>query len=236
MPDKSVKERIHAGEIITGRSLPVAMNPDELRKILDASDFDFIWTDSQHAAFNEERLVTFCEVAAEYGVPVQFRIKHTRNAYLAGNFLDLGPMGIEVPQVELESTVDESIEFFYYPQTGRRSWGGTSVRAGPTDLGRVEYAQWWNENGVLWMQIESVNAVTNARKLAKAGVDCLSLGPADLSFSLEGNPDHSLQTIDDCARHAAEQLQGTGVAVCFRYSAPEDRQRYIDMGITVFLA
>ncbi len=235
MPEKSLKQRIHDKEVIVGRGASVATAPDELRAILDKGGFDYISTDSQHSAFNEERLVTFCQVADEFDMPVQFRIKHTRNAYLIGNYLDLGPTGIEVPQVELESTVDEATDYFYYPQIGKRSWGGPSRKVAPEHSGRLEYAQWWSENGVLWMQIESVNAVTNARKLAKSGVDCLSFGPADLSFSIESYPHHSLKTVDDCARHVAEQLKDTDVAICLRGVAPDDRDRYIDMGITMFL-
>ena len=235
MSGKSLKRRIHEGEIIIGRGASIMADPDELRSILDEGGFDFISTDSQHSAFNEERLVTFCNVADEFDIPVQFRIKHTRHAYLIGNYLDLGPIGIEVPQVELESTVDEAVDAFYYPQVGKRSWGGASRKVTPDQSGRLEYAQWWNENGVLWMQIESINAVTNARKIAKPGIDCLSFGPADLSFSIESYPNHFLQTVDDCAQHVAEQLKGTGVAVCLRGVDPEDRDRYIDMGITMFL-
>ena len=42
-------------------------------------------------------LVAFCSTAQDLGMPVQFRIKNTRHAYLIGNVLDLGPMAIEVP-------------------------------------------------------------------------------------------------------------------------------------------
>jgi len=235
MSKQSLKQRIHQGEIIIGRVASIMSEPDDLRSILGEGGFDFISTDSQHSAFNEERLVTFCDVADEFDVPVQFRIKHTRNAYLIGNYLDLGPTGIEVPQVETESIVGEALDAFYYPQKGKRSWGGASRKIASSHSGRLEYAQWWNENGILWMQIESINAVTNARKLAKPGVDCLSFGPSDLSFSIESYPNHSLQTVDDCALHVAEQLKGTGVAVCLRGVAAENRDRYIDMGITMFL-
>ena len=79
--------------------------------------------DSQHSPYNEDRLVDFCNVANELGIFVNFRIKHTRNTYLIGNYLDLGPSGIEVPQVELDETVDEAVAAFYYPQQGIRSWG-----------------------------------------------------------------------------------------------------------------
>jgi len=161
------------------------------------------------------------------------RIKHTRNAYLIGNYLDLGPSGVEVPQVETEATVDEAIASLYYPPVGERSWGQPLEGANiPTE--RVEYAQWWTECGALWLQIESIAGVTNARNLAKPGVDCFSFGPNDLTFSLEAHPHHPLRSVDDCVRYVVKQLQDSSVAVCFR-TMPDTRQKYADMGVTVFL-
>jgi hypothetical protein len=43
-------------------------------------------------------------------------------------------------------------------------------------------------NGVLCLQIETVQRVTNARQLAKPGVDCLTCRPTDLSFDPEAHP------------------------------------------------
>ena len=70
------------------------------------------------------------------------------------------------------------------------------------------------------MQIESIEAVTHARYLAKPGVDCLSFGPADLTFSIESHPNHALQTVDACVEYVARALEGTTTAVCFRMVAP----------------
>ena len=145
----------------------------------------------------------------------------------------MGPSGIEVPQVELDETVDEAVAAFYYPQQGIRSWGG-APRVNSAGKERLEYAEWWNTNGILWMQIESIEAVTHARHLAKPGVDCLSFGPADLTFSMEGHPNHALQTVDACVEYVARALEGTTTAVCFRNGNPSTRQKYADMGVTVF--
>ena len=235
MSEKTLKQRIHDGEAIYGISVSIQTDRDGLATILDQGPYDFVSTDSQHSAYNEERLVAFCNMADEFDIPVQFRIKHTRNAYLVGNYLDLGPSGIEVPQMELESTVDEAIAYFYYPQKGIRSWGGGARKEGAGHGDRLEYASWWNDYGVLWMQIESVQAVTNSRQLAKQGVDCLSFGPADLTFSLEAHPNHPLKTVDECVAYVAQQLAGTDAAVCFRNGRRDTREKYADMGVTVFL-
>ena len=231
----SLKERIVRGDTVIGVSAPLNATKSELEDIFSKDSYDFVNADAQHSPYSEERLVEFCETAKELGMPVQFRIKHTRQAYLVGNVLDLGPLGIEVPLVEDESEVDEALRWFYYPQVGGRSWGG-AARYGVEGRGdRLEYANWWNANGILCMQIETLRAVTNIRQLAKPGVTCLTWGPADLNFDIEAHPHHPLQTGDDCVRHALEQLEGTDTKINFRNYTPDLRDHYAEMGVTVFM-
>lgn len=231
----ALKKRIHAGEIIIGAYAPPTAGDEMLRPIAETGSYDFLWVDSQHDAYNESNLIRVCAVAAELDMPVQFRIKHTRHTYLIGNVLDLGPAGIEVPQVETVETVREAVDNFYYAPDGVRSWGGVHrLNFNPEDDHR-EYRRWWGETGVLWMQLESVAAVTASRQLAQPGVDCLSFGPMDLTFSLESHPHHPFKSVDDCVRHTCEQLRGTDTKVLFRNYTPETRQKYLDMGVTVLL-
>ena len=160
-------------------------------------------------------------------MPVQLRIKHqnTRNAYLIGNILDLGPLAIVVPQVETEATVDEAIDAFYYPPIGKRSWGPSSGYGFNPDLDRLEYAEWWNNNGILSLQLESVDAIINARKLSKPGVDMLMFGANDLGFSLETYPSPPFKTVEECFQHVVEQMEGTQVKVGVGYTPVDDSER-----------
>ena len=231
----SLKERIVRGDIIVGVSVPITATKSQMEDILSKDDYAFIHADSQHSPYSEERLVQYCETAKEVGIPVQFRIKHPRHAYLVGNVLDLGPLGIEVPLVEDEATVDEAINWFYYPQVAKRSWGG-AARYGVEERGdRLEYAEWWNENGILCIQMETLRAVTNARHLAKPGITCLTWGPADLSYDIEAHPHHPLQSVDDCLKHVIQQFEGTNVRMSFRNYDYKLRDYYKDMGVTVFM-
>ena len=234
MSATNLKQRIRNGEHVFGVSVSIMAPRESLAARVEEGGYDFVAVDSQHSAFSEERLVDFCNMADALDIPVNFRIKHTRNAYLIGNYLDLGPSGIEVPQVELEMTVDEAVDAFYYPQQGIRSWGG-AARKNSVGTERLEYADWWNNYGMLWMQIESIEAVTHARRLAKSGVDCLSFGPTDLTFSMESHPNHALQTVDACVQYVAKELEGSSTTVCFRNGNPSTREKYADMGVTVFL-
>ncbi len=236
MPDNDfLKQRIRAGEVVVGVSAPLDSDRSRLEGILSKDTYSFLTIDSQHSPYNEEKLVAFCSTAQDLGMPVQFRIKNTRHAYLIGNVLDLGPMAIEVPLVEDEAVVHEALDAFYYPQVGHRSWGGAARHGISGRDDRLGYAQWWNEHGVLCLQMETLAAVTNARRLAKPGVDCLTWGPADLSFDMEAHPQHPFQTVDDCLRHVLKQLEGTSVRISFRNGTPDQRDKYIDMGITVFM-
>ena len=140
----SLKEKIVRGDIVLGVSVPITATKSKMEDILSKDDYDFIHTDSQHSPYSEERLVAYCETAKEVGIPVQFRIKHPRHAYLVGNILDLGPLGIEVPLVEDEATADEAINWFYYPQVAKRSWGGAARYGVEERPDRLEYAEWWN--------------------------------------------------------------------------------------------
>jgi 2-dehydro-3-deoxy-L-rhamnonate aldolase len=220
----SLKQRIHRGDLIVGVSVPLAIERNRLEDILSRDTYGFVTVDSQHSAYHEERLVALCAMAEAVGIPVQFRIKHPRQAYLIGNILDLGPLSIEIPLVETDAVVEEALAAFYYPPRGKRSWGGNARYGISGRDSRQEYAAWWNSHGV-----------THARQLAKPGVDCLTWGPSDLSFDLEAHPEHPFKSVDDCLRHVLQQLQGTDIKVSFRNYSPELRSKYMDMGVTVFM-
>jgi 2-keto-3-deoxy-L-rhamnonate aldolase RhmA len=235
MIESDLKDRIRRGDQILGVIASAATTKAQLETMLGADDYDFVSVDTQHSPFNEERLVAFCGVAAEVGIPVQLRIKHTRHTYLIGNLLDLGPALIEVPQTETLATAQEAVDYFYYAQFGMRSWGGAARYGVEGREDRLEYAEWWNNTGVLWLQIESLHAITRATQLALPGVDCLSWGPADLSFNREANPDHPLQTDDDCIEYTLKVLEGTGTRLVVRSYDHTLRNRYRDMGVTVLM-
>ena len=231
----SLKERIHNREKVYGVIVPIDIEPQALENVLGSMSYDFVYTDSQHYMFSEKQLVEFCDMVDGFGMPAHLRIKHTRYTYLVGNLLDLGPSGVEVPQVEEAQTVEEGVAYFYNPQKGIRSWGGGARREVGAHGDRLEYATWWNDYGLLWMQLESIPAVTNVAHLVRPGVDCVSFGPMDLSFSIEAHPHHPFQSVDDCVQHVCDQLKDSDVRVCFRNYIPEDRDKYGSMGVTVFL-
>lgn len=232
---KTLRQRIKDGEVLVALRGSLQTTKSQLADIWATDRYDYIWIDSQHTAFTEPQLVAYCAAAEELGIDVQLRLPHTRFAHLAGRYLDLGLSAILVPEVMEEATVDDLIAFAYYPQIGRRSWGGAARRGMGRGMDRLAYAAWWNEYVVVGIQVESVEAVTNVKKLAKPGISVVTFGPNDLSFSLEGHPSYPLQTVDDCMRNVAEQLQETDIRLAMGTGTnPDERDKYLEMGITLF--
>lgn len=232
--DKTLKERIREGEVIHSIGVPMDFGRGQLEDVMAQGDYDFISVDCQHRAFSEERLVQFCLMAQDMNIHVRGRIKHTRHAYLVGTYLDLGLSSIMVPEVQDEATAKEAVNAFYYPQFGKRSWGG-EAREGLEDRpDRLEYAAWWNQYGTLSIQIESVDAVVNARQLALPGIDFFAFGPNDLMFSLEAHPLFPFRTYDECVRHVVDQVQDTHVKVGLAAETVEEEEKFREMGVTVF--
>lgn len=214
MPDeKTLKQRVHDGDVINFAGAPLTATKEALEERLRKDTYHMIGVDVQHNPYCEERLVEFCRMANEMGVPVQLRIKHPRQAYLLGNYVDLGLLSVVVPLVEREETVDEAIESFYFPPMGRRSYVSGWAYRFRQFKDRLKYAKWWNSNGILTLQLESVEAVTNVRKLVKPGVDMLVFGASDLAFDLEQHPESPLKSLQDCHVHVVEQVKDMDVRV-----------------------
>ncbi len=229
-----LKERIRRGDIVIGVSAAMTATKSELEDILSKDDYGFVSTDSQHSPFSEHQLVEFCNTADEVGIPVHFRIKHTNFAFLVGNYADLGPAMIEIPLVEEPATVRDALQWFYFPPQARRSFvGGNSW--GFAGQGRRGYAEWWNNNGMLMLQIETLRAIENIHTFAAPGVDMFSWGPSDLEFDREMHPHHPFQTDDDCILHVMKQLESQDTRMCYRSYEPDLRNKYLDMGVTVLM-
>ena len=235
--EQNLKQRIAIGEVTIGVQVPWNSTKSQIEDIWSRDDaYRYISVDSQHNPLNEAQLQSLCIAAQELSIPVHFRIKHTNYTFQIGNWLDLGPSIIEVPQTELETTAQEAVDYFYYRPLGIRSWGGPT-RVGVDERSDIhEYSKWWNDFGVLMLQVESIQAITNIPKLVRKGVDCISWGPADLSLDREAHPHHPLAESDDaCIEYAVKACNDAGVRLMVRNYDWKLRDKYLEMGATVLL-
>jgi 2-keto-3-deoxy-L-rhamnonate aldolase RhmA len=236
----NLRARIAAGHELVALRGDITWSKDQLKSTWDRGEYHLIWLDSQHSPYSDHHLVSFTGAAEELGIPVQLRIPHTREAHKVGRFFDFGVTGALVPEVMEGASVQDALDFAYYGPIGRRSWGGANrlglrTRSAPTAT--RDYADWWNSTVLLSIQIESVQTVTNIARLVKPGITHVTFGPNDLQFSLDVHPEYPLKTVEACMENVATQLDGSGIRIAMgTTSVPADRQKYRDLGVTVFMA
>ena len=211
----SLKETMHTGQRVRTAAASWDATRAQLQEIIKKEGgVDLFSLDGQHRPLPDEReLVKFCKLAEELGVGVQLRIQHPKLAYTVGRYADLGVLAVMVPLVEDVETADEAINNFYFPPLGNRSWGGEFRFGEKPPVDRLKYSQWWNANGMLGFQIETLRAALNVRNIVKPGVDWISWGPGDMSFDLERHSNAPFKTLEDVHRYVVEQLKGYDVRV-----------------------
>jgi len=208
---KTLKDRYLTGEKITQSRISMASTREQVHETIADTGCEIIYIDCQHGPHTEWDISRISKAAEEKGVPVLLRIKHTQHAYRLGNYCDLGVFAIKVPEVETEDVVDEAINSFYFPPIGRRSWGGWVGYGIEKRKDRLEYARWWNENGILGFKVESLKSVLNIRTLVKPGITYIDLGPADLMFDMESKDHPHLKSVSDCREFISKELEGVNV-------------------------
>jgi len=136
--------------------------------------------------------------------------------------LDVGAEGVLVPLIRTAEDARQAVAACKYPLEGVRGFGPR----GASNFYRntAEYQQEANDRIVVIVQIEHVDAVKNLDEILKVpGLDCVFIGPADLSGSLgvlcQWEHPKLLQAIDTviAKAHAA----GVPVGMAVDEPAPE---------------
>jgi len=209
----TLKERIHSGAPFRIGALAVDLLPDQMQAATVGKGWDLAFVDLQHAPYSEPQLVEFCRRATALGVPLMLRTPHPYAAGQISRLLDFGAAGVLVPMVEEPAVVEAVVASFYYPPVGKRSCGLRFAYGRAGNQTPRAYADWWNANGILALQIETVQGVRDVRRLVQPGVDLLLFGAVDLGFSLQANPDCPFKSVAECQQHVVEQTRGLDVRV-----------------------
>ncbi|KAG1808920.1 Pyruvate/Phosphoenolpyruvate kinase-like domain-containing protein [Suillus subaureus] len=98
--------------------------------------------------------------------------------------LDAGARGVLVPMVSTVEKAREIVADSHFPPGGRRGFGSPFTH-GVWSISAADYLRSANENVVVMIQIETKEGVKNVDAIAAVdGIDCLFIGPYDLSLCL----------------------------------------------------
>ena len=179
----SIKKRLQNGELVLGTIISEIRNPN-IAYMLAQCGFEFFIIDNEHGSYNPETIANMVAAARGAGIAVIVRIPEiTRENILKP--LDAGAAGLLVPMVNSAAEAEEIIRHAKYPTTGNR---GAALRRPHNMYAKVnaaEYLKQANENTFIAVQAETTQAIENIDEIAAVeGVDCIFVGPFDLSISL----------------------------------------------------
>jgi 2-keto-3-deoxy-L-rhamnonate aldolase RhmA len=178
-----LKQRLKKGAFLVGTMVSEVRNPN-VAHMLAQCGFEFFIIDNEHGAYSPETISDMIAAARGAGIPAVVRIPEIRREMILKP-LDSGAAGLLVPVVHTADQAKEVIFHAKYPPDGNR---GAALRRAHSMYRRVaaaEYLKQANENTFIAVQAESPTAIENLEAIASVpGVDCIFVGPFDLSVSL----------------------------------------------------
>lgn len=204
-------------------------------EICAGAGLDWLLIDGEHAPLSLESIQRQLQTVAAYPVTPVVRVP-ANDRVLIKQYLDLGAQNLLVPMVGTAAEAAEAVAATRYPPAGVRGVGSALARGARWN--RVEgYLQRANEEHVsLIVQIETVEAVTNAKAIAATeGVDAIFIGPSDLAASvgLIGQQSHPL--VIEQVRAAVAAGRAAGKPVGINAFDPSLANAYLDEGIDFIL-
>jgi len=179
----SIKKRLQNGELVLGTIISEVRNPN-IAYILAQSGFEFFIIDNEHGSYNQETIANMIAAARGAGISVIVRIPEISRQNILKP-LDAGATGLLVPMVNNAAEAEEIIRHAKYPTLGNR---GAALRRPHNMYAKVnasEYVKQANENTFIAVQSETTQALENIEQIAAVdGIDCIFVGPFDLSISL----------------------------------------------------
>ncbi|MDU8924790.1 2-dehydro-3-deoxyglucarate aldolase [Pasteurellaceae bacterium LIM206] len=199
-------------------------------EVLGLAGFDWLLLDGEHAPND---VLSF--------IPQLMALKDSRSMPIVRppenepaiikRLLDIGFYNILVPYVETKKDALQAVASTRYPPVGIR---GVSVSHRNNGYATIpDYFKVINDNIGVIVQIESQLGVDNVDEIAAVeGVDCLFVGPGDLSAALGylGQPNHP--EVQKVIRHIFEAAKKHNKPAGILAPIEEDARRYLEWGAT----
>ena len=154
-------------------------------KILASCGFDFVIIEMEHTDFTLETVGTLVMYARECGIVPIVRPPGTMKPHDLTRPLDAGAQGLLLPAVETADQFREILRATKYHPLGNRPM---NLRGPHTDYFAGEPRRMLdhlNTQTMLVVMVESTTAIANLDGiLSVGGVDCVMIGPDDLSQDL----------------------------------------------------
>ena len=153
-----------------------------IAELLARAGYDWLNIDLEHSAIGLESAAELIRTIDLAGVRPLVRVgSHDSN--LIKRVMDAGAHGIIASTVNTPEQAAQIVAAVRYPPAGTRGVGLSRAQGYGDEFDT--YYQWLNEESIVFVQIEQIEAVKNLKSILQVpGVDGFLIGPYDLSASL----------------------------------------------------
>ncbi|KAL4187523.1 hypothetical protein AMTRI_Chr09g19400 [Amborella trichopoda] len=178
---KTLKARLAAGEQLYGIFL-MSFSPI-LAEIAGFSGYDFAVIDLEHGYGGISSALPILQALASSATPAIIRIPESSQTW-AKKALDVGPQGIMFPMIESPKAAKKAVSYCKYPPKGVRGAAHPVIRASKYGI-QEDYLDIYEDELLIMCQVESEEGVKKIDEIGMVdGVDCIQMGPLDLSASV----------------------------------------------------
>lgn len=189
---RSLREALGSGEKTIGSW--ITLGHPAIAEIMATAGFDWLAVDLEHSVITIREAEELIRVIELCGVVPLVRLSANDPVQIK-RVMDAGAHGVIVPMVNSSLEAERAVAAVRYPPQGQRGVG--LARAQGYGSAFERYRDWVNQESVVVVQVEHVQAVDNLEAiLAVEGVDGFIVGPYDLSGSLgiPGQFEHPLMS------------------------------------------
>ncbi|KAL8053321.1 hypothetical protein ABFX02_05G063200 [Erythranthe guttata] len=217
---QSLKSRLKSGETLYGIFL-LTFSPT-IAEIAGLAGYDFAVVDMEHGHGGISDALHCLHALAATNTAAILRLPES-SATWAKKALDLGPQGIMFPMIDSTKSAKKAVSYCRFPPAGVRGSAHTIVRASGygTDEG---YLSHYEEELLIMCQVESEEGVKKIDEISAVdGVDCIQMGPLDLSASMGYLWDPGNKKVREMMRSAEKAvLKKSGSAYLSGFVMPHD--------------
>jgi len=223
------RTRVLAGETLFGAW--ASLGSPGSAELLGRAGLDWVLVDLEHGNTTESELLAHLYAIEQSGATALVRPQSGERLRI-GRALDMGAAGVIVPRLDTAEQVRESMTYLRYPPAGQR---GVALLTRGARLGMVSHGgvAALNDDITGIFQIESPAALEAAADFAAIdGVDCLFVGPADLSHSLRIPGQFGHETYQAGLRRVVDACRAHGKAAGILLYDPASFRPHLDLGFT----
>jgi len=222
---KTFRRRLVNNEKLLGTLL--SLPSPEIAELISKSGFDWLFIDLEHSTINVQSAQCMIQ-AAQSNAHCILRVPGNEEIWIK-RCLDTGAEGIIVPQVNTKEEAEYAVRYTKYPPQGKRSVGIS--KAHNYGITFNQYIQNANDDIALIVQCEAQEAIKNLPEILEVeGIDCVFIGPYDLSASMGKTGKIQSTEVVDAINSIQKQCSKKNMPLGIFGATPEAVKKYKDEG------